>query len=86
LNHRTERHGLDQRTDARAVGSSDQDRKVEIIPPLVRAARDFQRDHRGASVVEYALLLACLALICLAGMTILGGQISNMMATIYSTV
>jgi Flp pilus assembly pilin Flp len=50
------------------------------------AARRFQRDQIGASLAEYALLLALIAIVCLAGMTILGSQISNLMQTIYSTV
>ncbi len=56
------------------------------MPWLFDIASRFQRDQTGASLAEYALLLALIALVCLAGMTILGSQISNLMTTIYSTV
>lgn len=34
-------------------------------------------DDRAASLVEYALLLALIALICIAALTVLGGNVSN---------
>jgi Flp pilus assembly pilin Flp len=35
------------------------------------------RDDRGASLVEYAMLLAFIVLVCLAAMTFLGAQTST---------
>ena len=53
---------------------------------LFAVAKGFRQNQTGASLAEYALLIALIAMVCLAGMTILGGQISNMLRTIYSTV
>ena len=36
-----------------------------------------QRDERGASLVEYALLLALLAVVCIAALTALGSTTSG---------
>ncbi|MEM7141616.1 MAG: Flp family type IVb pilin [Actinomycetota bacterium] len=41
-------------------------------------------DDRGASLVEYALLLALLALVCIAAMTALGGTTSGSYSEITS--
>jgi len=35
------------------------------------------RDDRGASLVEYALLVALIAVICIAAVTLLGGNASG---------
>lgn len=35
------------------------------------------KDERGASMVEYALLLALIAVVCIAAVTTLGGQASQ---------
>lgn len=41
-----------------------------IFAPYVRAR--FGRDERGASLVEYALLVALIAVVCIVAITILG--------------
>lgn len=38
---------------------------------------EMPRDERGASLVEYALLVALIALVCVAAVTILGGETSE---------
>ena len=35
------------------------------------------RDDRGASLVEYALLVALIAVVCIAAITLLGGNASD---------
>ena len=35
------------------------------------------RDDRGASLVEYALLVALIAVVCIAAVTLLGGNASD---------
>ena len=37
----------------------------------------FGRDESGASLVEYALLLALIALVCIGAMQLLGGDVST---------
>ena len=53
--------------------------------PYLRAlfARD---DERGASLVEYALLVALIALVAVAAVTFLGGAASNKFSKIGSAV
>ncbi len=36
-----------------------------------------KKEEEGASLVEYALLVALIAIICIAGLTTLGGSISE---------
>jgi pilus assembly protein Flp/PilA len=42
----------------------------------------FHRDEEGASLAEYGLLLALIALVCIAAVTVLGTQISSVFSTI----
>lgn len=42
---------------------------IEFIRAWIRAA---SRSERGASLVEYALLLALIAVVCLAALSVLG--------------
>jgi pilus assembly protein Flp/PilA len=44
------------------------------------------RSERGASLVEYALLVALIALVCVAAVTFLGGTVSSKYSTIGSGV
>jgi pilus assembly protein Flp/PilA len=39
--------------------------------------RAHAKDERGASLVEYALLVALIAIVCLAAITLLGGNASE---------
>lgn len=49
--------------------------KIAGDPPEARKER--RRDDRGASLVEYALLLALIALVCLSALAMLGGQVGG---------
>jgi pilus assembly protein Flp/PilA len=40
------------------------------------------REERGASLVEYALLLALIALVCIAALTSLGGSVSSKFSSV----
>jgi pilus assembly protein Flp/PilA len=44
----------------------------EFISSWIQAR--FNTDERGASLVEYALLVALIAVVCIAAVTILGGN------------
>ena len=44
---------------------------------FIRAGIDARFDDRGASLVEYALLLALIAMVCLAAVTALGETTST---------
>jgi pilus assembly protein Flp/PilA len=53
---------------------------------LLTAARKFGRDEKGASLAEYGLVLALIAVVCIAGMTVLGGRINTMFTTLASSI
>ncbi len=44
------------------------------------------RTERGASLVEYALLVALIAVVCIAAVTLLGGNISDRFDSVGSSV
>jgi pilus assembly protein Flp/PilA len=46
---------------------------------LLAASKNFVRDEEGASLVEYGLLLALIAVVCIAAVTTLGTSISTML-------
>ncbi|MHB8669482.1 MAG: Flp family type IVb pilin [Acidimicrobiales bacterium] len=52
--------------------------------PYLRAR--FGRDERGASLVEYALLVALIAVVCIAAVTTLGGNAKNKFNSIGSSI
>ena len=48
---------------------------IEFVSKWMTAR--FDLDERGASLVEYALLVALIAVVCIAAVTLLGGNTSN---------
>jgi len=52
--------------------------------PFLRAR--FSNDERGASLVEYALLVALIAVVCIGAVTVLGGNANNKFSQIGSAV
>lgn len=51
---------------------------IVMLRTWLEATGRIQRVHdQGASLVEYALLLALIALICIAALTLLGGNVST---------
>jgi pilus assembly protein Flp/PilA len=52
--------------------------------PYIRAR--FGRDERGASLVEYALLVALIAVVCIIAITFLGDQADSKFSTVGSAV
>ena len=43
-------------------------------------------DERGASLVEYALLVALIAVVCIAAVTLLGGNASSKFDTVAQSI
>jgi pilus assembly protein Flp/PilA len=43
----------------------------------LRLQRRLRRDERGASLVEYALLLALIAVVCIVAVSLLGSNLNN---------
>jgi len=54
------------------------------IQKLVR--NGFARREEGATLAEYGLLLALIAVVCIAAITIVGTQISTMFSTVASSI
>ena len=52
--------------------------------PYIRAK--FGRDERGASLVEYALLVALIAVVCIVAITFLGKSASTKFSSVGSSV
>lgn len=55
-----------------------------FVAPYVRAR--FARDEQGASLVEYALLVALIAIVCLAAIAFLGSSTSTRFSSVGSAV
>jgi pilus assembly protein Flp/PilA len=50
------------------------------------ASRNFVRDEEGASLVEYGLLLALIAVVCITAVATLGGSISTMLNSLAGSI
>ena len=53
---------------------------------LTAAATKFARDEEGATLAEYGLLLALIAVVCLAAITTLGTKISSMFSAVSTSI
>jgi pilus assembly protein Flp/PilA len=49
---------------------------------LYQMINRFRQDEEGASLAEYGLLLALIALVCIAAVTVLGTKVSSVFSTI----
>jgi pilus assembly protein Flp/PilA len=49
-------------------------------------AKYITRKEEGATLAEYGLLLALIAVVCMAAITVLGTKISNMFATLAGSI
>jgi pilus assembly protein Flp/PilA len=56
----------------------------QVCAPYIRAR--FGRDERGASLVEYALLVALIAVVCLVAIAFLGRSASTRFSSVGSSV
>ena len=52
----------------------------------VQARFHIGEDERGASLVEYALLVALIAVVCIAAVTLLGGNASNKFSSVANSI
>lgn len=44
------------------------------------------RDHEGQTLVEYSLIVALIALVCIGALTVLGGKISDLLQRAGSSI
>jgi pilus assembly protein Flp/PilA len=59
---------------------------VSLMSKPFARIKKFVRSEEGASLAEYGLLLALIAVVCIAGMTLLGGQINSMFSSVSTTI
>ncbi len=52
-----------------------------MITTLRSMAARFLRDEEGASLVEYVLLVALIAVVCVGAVTLLGGNVNTKLGT-----
>ncbi len=57
-------------------------KKLGEIIMLIDYIKAHMSEERGASLVEYALLVALIAVVCIVAVTTLGGQVNNSFDTI----
>ena len=53
---------------------------------LVQRLQSGRKDENGASLVEYALLVALIAVVCIVAVSLLGSNASNKFSTIGSAI
>jgi len=53
---------------------------------LLSKVQSFGREQEGASLAEYGLLLALIAVVCIAAIALVGTQISNMFGLVSSSI
>lgn len=53
---------------------------------IIAASRLLLRDERGQGLVEYALIIAMIAIVCIAALRMLGGTSSNKYNSITSSI
>jgi pilus assembly protein Flp/PilA len=56
------------------------------LAPLAIWLRARFADERGASLVEYALLVALIAIVCIAAISLLGGTASDKFTTVAGSI
>jgi pilus assembly protein Flp/PilA len=53
---------------------------------IIAIAREFVRHEEGATMVEYALMVALIAIVCIGTVTLLGTSLSDKFAAITSAL
>ena len=56
----------------------------KVVAPYVRAR--FAHDEKGASMVEYALLVGLIAVVCIGAVTFLGGKAASKFSSVGSSI
>jgi Flp pilus assembly pilin Flp len=53
---------------------------------LIEAVRHFDRDERGVSIVEYALMFALITIVCIVVMSALAAKINEFFSSFSATI
>jgi len=63
-----------------------QRKRKRMLMTLCAIVRNLRRDEEGATMVEYGLLIALIAMVALAGITLLGGNLQTLYTTVAGSV
>jgi pilus assembly protein Flp/PilA len=55
---------------------------LERTLSMLQLIKRFREEERGAALVEYGLLIGLIAVICIAAISLLGGNISNAFSSV----
>ncbi len=58
----------------------------EKNPTMISAIKNLVKDDSGATLVEYGLVLALIAVVCIGVLTTLGSHVSQMFSTVANEV
>jgi pilus assembly protein Flp/PilA len=53
---------------------------------MITTLKTMIRDEEGATMVEYGLLVALIALVAIAGVTLLGGKLNNLFSNVAASI
>jgi pilus assembly protein Flp/PilA len=59
---------------------------MKLRSTLRRLIARFERDDDGQGLAEYALILALIAIVCIVALLFMGGQVSDKLSVIGSTL
>ncbi len=62
------------------------DQVWQLADRVAQAIRATRRDETGASLVEYALLVALIAVVCIVAVTLLGSNASTKFSSVASAI
>ncbi len=54
--------------------------------PLFQYLKNFKREEEGQDLLEYALLIALIAIVCVGAVTLAGTNVSNTFSTIAGSI
>ena len=60
--------------------------QLYVLHHVLQLINRFRRDEQGASLAEYGLLIALIAVVCIAVITTLGKNISTMFASLAAAI
>lgn len=60
--------------------------EIHKMQTIINQAKHFLRDEDGATMVEYALMLALIAVVCIVAVTAIGKGANNMFNTIADAI
>jgi pilus assembly protein Flp/PilA len=59
---------------------------MDLVALWTHLQAHLRRDERGASLVEYVLLVALIAVVCIAALTLMGGSASDKLTSVGNSI